>query len=205
MVRGCLVGLIHSKTLTIQDRERHDGSAITLMSTEVDRVEELATFVHAVLARTIEVIVGVYLLTSELGWISLIPIALAIGASISIRVCPSNDDIACSRLSRLASRDIGTVSQNWSKATQSRIAKISSVLDYMKSIKMQGMANLVEKSVQHSRQQETDKAAASRMKSVQLNAIGKALFIFSDAANGSSKCSRDVLSSYNNDRLCGSG
>lgn len=72
MIRGYLVGLIHSKSMSTSglDAERDTGRATTLMSMDVDSLATIAEMVHEAWAHTLEVVIGMTLLTRKVGWIS---------------------------------------------------------------------------------------------------------------------------------------
>ena len=78
MFRGAMVGLIHSRSLLLQDGVHDDSAAITLMSTDVGIICENITRFHEIWAQVIEVTVGLGLLARQLGWVSVVPLLLVI-------------------------------------------------------------------------------------------------------------------------------
>ena len=182
MIRGCLVGLIHSKALTIQDGVRTDSSAVSLMSTEVDNVHYMGFWVQIFWSSLLEVVIGYYLLTRELGWTAFIPIILTIGKSsysFSDMKPPTKCGTVFTPLNRMVSRNMGAVAQQWSEATQVRVGKTSSMLDHIKGVKMQGMAMATEKNLQDSRSNEMVEAKKFRMAILGFNATGKSSWLAS--------------------------
>lgn len=92
MMRAALTGLIHNRSLTVQEGAYDDALAVTLMSTDVDSFTIQADRFHDFWASLLEVIVGTYLLTREIGWMCIVPLALVLGKN---RLSTIN--IACHR------------------------------------------------------------------------------------------------------------
>jgi ATP-binding cassette, subfamily C (CFTR/MRP), member 1 len=78
MLRGGLVGLIFNKTLLLRDGVYDESAAVTLMSTDIDRVASGMQSLHEVWARLIEVAIGIWLLSIQLGAVSVIPIVVVV-------------------------------------------------------------------------------------------------------------------------------
>lgn len=57
----------------------NESSAITLMSTDVDRISMSIQDLHEVWARLFEVIIGTTLLARQLGWVCIMPL-LVVGS-----------------------------------------------------------------------------------------------------------------------------
>lgn len=74
MTHGALVGLIHHQCLQLQSGPYHDNSAVTLMTTDVDSLESMGEMFHESWAQLLEVIIGTYLLTRQIGWFGPVPI-----------------------------------------------------------------------------------------------------------------------------------
>ena len=81
-VKGSVIGIIHDKALTIGNN--FQGSAVTLIGNDLlDIVDSVQCFYQMLLA-ALQLIVGMYLLASKLGWACLVPIALVLGMSFSL-------------------------------------------------------------------------------------------------------------------------
>lgn len=76
MIRGALVGLIHQRSLNRSSGSYDDGSAVTLMSTDVDSLDTVAEMFHESWAQFLEVIVGTTLLARQIGWTCLVPLLI---------------------------------------------------------------------------------------------------------------------------------
>lgn len=74
MIRGTLVGLIHSRSSVAQSRENDEGKAVTLMSNDVNNLEESAAMFHETWAQVLEVMVGMLLLARQVGWVWPLPL-----------------------------------------------------------------------------------------------------------------------------------
>ncbi|KAM5475676.1 hypothetical protein MauCBS54593_001368 [Microsporum audouinii] len=163
MARGGLVGLVYSKTLKIPDGSYDGSAALTLMSTDVDRITTGLQSLHEVWARIVEIAIGMWLLGDQLGAVAVVPIAM-------IALCT----FANSQLSkRIAGKQ-----KVWNAAVQKRIAVTSSMLGSMKSMKMMGMTEVVYDSIQEYRVQEIRSAMGYRWLSLWTNTIASTPVIF---------------------------
>jgi ATP-binding cassette, subfamily C (CFTR/MRP), member 1 len=70
MLRGGLVGLIFNKTLVLRDGVYDESAAVTHMSTDIDRIVSGMQSMHEVWARLMEVAIGIWLLSIQIGAIS---------------------------------------------------------------------------------------------------------------------------------------
>jgi hypothetical protein len=80
MFRGTLVTAIFTKTTEISITALGDLAAVTLMSTDVERIVKGLREVHEMWANVIQVILATWLLGEQLGLACLAPIAIAAGA-----------------------------------------------------------------------------------------------------------------------------
>lgn len=78
MIRGALVSIVYSKTLVIQDGAFDDAAALTLMSTDVDRIAGSLQTVHEIWANVIELSIAIYLLQRQVGVASVVTVGLVI-------------------------------------------------------------------------------------------------------------------------------
>ena len=79
MFRGGLVSLVYSKTLVIVDATSNDAAAVTLMSTDVERICSGLQNIHEVWANSIEVAIAIYLLAMQVGVASFVTVGLVVG------------------------------------------------------------------------------------------------------------------------------
>lgn len=76
MARGATVSLIYSRALLIRDGLYDEAASITLMSTDTDRVVAVLESLFELWARAIELVVGIYLLARQLGWVCVMPLVV---------------------------------------------------------------------------------------------------------------------------------
>jgi ABC-type transport system involved in cytochrome bd biosynthesis fused ATPase/permease subunit len=79
MTRGALIGLIHARSLRVEQSYNQDGKALTLMSTDVDSVETFTEMFHETWAQVVEVLVGTSLLARQIGWFAPLPLIIVFG------------------------------------------------------------------------------------------------------------------------------
>lgn len=78
MIRGALVSIVYSKTLIIQDGAFDNAAALTLMSTDVDRIAGSLQTVHEIWANVIELSIAIYLLQRQVGVATVVTVGLVI-------------------------------------------------------------------------------------------------------------------------------
>lgn len=78
MFRGATISLIYQHALAISSEAYDESGALTLMSTDVDRIILCLIDLNECWARTIEVIVGITLLALQLGWVCIIPLVVVV-------------------------------------------------------------------------------------------------------------------------------
>jgi len=76
VTRSALVGIIHTKTMNSPSIAHDNGEATTLMSTDADSLDGIAEMVHETWAQIIEVLIGIRLLSLQVGWIWPLPLFL---------------------------------------------------------------------------------------------------------------------------------
>lgn len=74
-----MITLIYAKTLEIQAGIYDESSALTLMSTDLDRLTLSIESVCEIWATFIEMIIGLWLLQRQLGWVCFAPIVIVGG------------------------------------------------------------------------------------------------------------------------------
>ncbi|KAF3807888.1 ABC transporter FUM19 [Colletotrichum gloeosporioides] len=163
MIRGALVGLINSKSLTQQSVGYDDARAITLMSTDAENVGQSARQFHETWAQIIEVLIGTVMLARQVGWACVVPFVMI---------------FFCSRMSKYLAQNLQSKQKDWNEATQKRLAMTTSMLSSMKGLKMLGVTNYAAGLVQHLRKQELHMASRVRWMMVAYNASANALGLF---------------------------
>ncbi len=82
MVRGVLVGFIYDKVLTIPIVATEDSDALTLMSTDVERIVQGLFGLYESWSTALQVAIAAYLLERQLGMPFFLPIVLCFGTFI---------------------------------------------------------------------------------------------------------------------------
>ncbi|CZT07287.1 related to multidrug resistance protein [Rhynchosporium agropyri] len=134
-VRGGLVGSIYEATLKSDSATASGSSALTLMSTNVERTAAGFEVLDRLWAGPIEIGLAIYLLNSQVGLAFVTPVAITLKTvfvfiSVSMRKISS------------------TAQKVWLKAIERRVAATASTLFKMKGIKMAGLSGCVEKILQ---------------------------------------------------------
>ena len=79
--RGALVGLIHSRCLTLRDGVYDGAEAVTLMNSDTAGVENLAWLSQETFAQMVEALIGMGMLWNQVGWWCLTPLAIIVRKS----------------------------------------------------------------------------------------------------------------------------
>jgi hypothetical protein len=69
-----LVGIIHEKALNSPSTAHGSSEAVTLMSTDTEGLDGVPEMFHEIWAQTLEVVIGMVLLSREVGWIWPLPL-----------------------------------------------------------------------------------------------------------------------------------
>ncbi|KAF3769045.1 putative ABC transporter [Cryphonectria parasitica EP155] len=166
MTRGALVSLIYATLLNASSDVYDTGKAVTLMSTDVDSLDDTSEMFHELWGHMLEVLVGMTVLYGEVGWLCTVPPILI---------------FFCSRVSKYVAQNLKSRQKNWTLATQDRIATTANMLSFMKSIKILGLSEAVANLVRDSRLFEMGQAKKIRWMMIFYNASANALGIFTPA------------------------
>ena len=79
MVRGALVNAVFRKTTEISITSLDNSAAVTLMSTDVERIVQGLRNLNEFWAGIVQVVVATYLLERELGVACVAPVAVSLG------------------------------------------------------------------------------------------------------------------------------
>jgi ATP-binding cassette subfamily C (CFTR/MRP) protein 1 len=74
--RGATVSLIYDQSFRLRDESYDRTAAVSLMSTDVDRIEFCLEELNECWSRLIEVAIGIPLLARQIGWISVTPLVV---------------------------------------------------------------------------------------------------------------------------------
>ncbi|KFY97582.1 hypothetical protein V500_01998 [Pseudogymnoascus sp. VKM F-4518 (FW-2643)] len=147
MIRGALVSIVYSKTLIIQDGAIDNAAALTLMSTDVDRIAGSLQTVHEIWANVIELSIAIYLLQRQVGVASVVTVGLVIMGTL---------------ISTQLSKRMGPNQALWNEAVQHRVAVTSTALGSIKGIKLMGLTKHMAHQIQDLRVAELELSKAFR-------------------------------------------
>lgn len=135
-LRGGLVSLIYQKTLDLSIIAIEEEAALTLMSTDVERITQSVTNLNNTWAALVQVGVTLYLLYTSLGAGSIAPGICFLCALVAMSICTS----LFPRYQTL-----------WVQGIQSRVSSTPAMLGSMRSIKLLGISTIVGDLTQRSR------------------------------------------------------
>ena len=140
VLRACLVTAIYETTAEgAQSHAKDNLAAVTLMSTEVDRITDGFEFIHESWSNIIQVGIACWLLQRELGTAFIAPL-------VTVVLCAGVSFI----LGQFSSARIGT----WMGRVQKRVALTADTMANMTSVKMLGLQEAMAEKIQNSRRRE---------------------------------------------------
>ncbi|KAI0121748.1 hypothetical protein BJ170DRAFT_644151 [Xylariales sp. AK1849] len=148
MLRGILVTAIYRKTMTMSLSVAEDASAVTLMSTDVERIVLGMAKIHDAWSTLLQVACAMYILYGQVGVVFIAPIVLS---------------IVCAFAAIFLSSFAGAFQAFWMAALEKRIAITSSLLGSIKGVKMLGLTRKVSETVQRLRLAEIASARKFRL------------------------------------------
>lgn len=148
MVRGALASTIYKKTTEVRIDMTYDSAAVTLMSTDVERIRQGMLMMHEVWANTIEVAIASFLLYRAIGTAFAAPIIVV---------------VVCVFLAAGVARLTGKRQMEWMNKIQTRVGVMAQVVANMKNLKISGLALRIQDIVEGLRVQEIRAGGRFRM------------------------------------------
>lgn len=139
---------IFEKTLQAPASVAAEKAAVTLMSTDVDRIMNGLREVHELWANVVQIAIATYLLETELKYACIAPAAIAVGSFVAITY-----------LSEYTKQ----FQKQWMGKLQLRIARVSAMLESIKAIKISGLTERLHTIVAGLRQDEVDASKPFRL------------------------------------------
>jgi ABC-type multidrug transport system fused ATPase/permease subunit len=149
MVRSILIVEIYRKATIARIDTGRDSAALTLMSTDMDRINLGLRSVHDVWASLIQVALSSWMLYLQLGAVFVAPIALVLVCVVGLAVLM---------------RFTGDSQRSWMAKVQERVGLTATVIASMKSLKISALSNIVGDFVQKLRVDEL--AAGTRYRTI---------------------------------------
>jgi ABC-type multidrug transport system fused ATPase/permease subunit len=146
--RAALAGVIYTKTTQITLPAARDSVALTLMSTDVERIRYGLINLHEFWANMIEVAIASWLLYRQLG--------TAVAAPIVVVVC-------CIMGGAVTNRFTKRRQKAWMAKIQNRVKLTAEAISSMKQLKMSGLAPAMESLIQAMRVDELHSASRYRL------------------------------------------
>ena len=137
IARGALVSIVYSQTVDLNLTSVDESAALTLMSTDVERICIALEYIHGLWSSAIEIVLGIYLLQRQIGLASLGPALLCAASALAVLW--------------LATRYASKAQRIWVASIQTRINSTSRVLGGMKAVKMLGLTDKMRSLVQQLR------------------------------------------------------
>ncbi|KAK1623308.1 ABC multidrug transporter [Colletotrichum phormii] len=147
MMRGCLVLLIYEKTTSMSITGAEEAAAVTLMSTDVERIVNGMSKIHESWSTLLQMAVALALLYRQLGVVFMVPLGLFLLCAVGAGVL---------------SGSAGAFQASWMAAIQKRVAVTSSVLGSTKGVKLSGFTDKMFQIIQDLRLKEIASAAKFR-------------------------------------------
>jgi ABC-type multidrug transport system fused ATPase/permease subunit len=157
MLRGTLAGVIYKKTTEIELSSTGGSGALTLMSTDVERIRLGFLNLHEFWANTIEVALA--------SWLVEVQIGAAFVAPLIIVFC-------CIALAAYVNRYTGARQKAWMAKIQKRVGLTAKVISDMKYLKISGLSGPVQDLIQDMRIDELKAASRFRLVYVIVATLG---------------------------------
>ncbi|KAJ5554453.1 hypothetical protein N7513_004412 [Penicillium frequentans] len=153
--RACLASAIYRQTVRAHASNADDAAAVTLMSTDVERIRMGLMELHEFWANPIQVGIACWLLQRQLGTAFVAPLVIVFICIIS---------------SSTVIRFVGPSQTNWMKSIQKRVGHTANVIANMKHLRISGFTKPVEDTIQMLRVEELK--AGSRFRSFLVGSVG---------------------------------
>lgn len=128
MIRGCLVSSVYRKTTETKLTAADDSAAVTLMSTDIERITKGGQYVHEMWASVTEVAIGCWLLEEKLGAAFISPVIII---------------VVCAALLAWLLTFVSKTQAAWMGKIQNRVGLTSNAISHMKLYKISGITGPV--------------------------------------------------------------
>ncbi|KAK3935755.1 P-loop containing nucleoside triphosphate hydrolase protein [Diplogelasinospora grovesii] len=146
-IRGALVTTIYKNMLTVRAETGNSSAALSLMSTDVDRITMTALFMVLIIPDIIQLALALWILGTQLGAVSVAPIVLC---------------IICGGIAARIAKLIPPRQRKWMAAIQKRVGITSDIIQSIKGVKVAGLSAKAEKQIEGLRDYELDQSTQFR-------------------------------------------
>lgn len=167
IVKGSLVGAIYTQTLDLSITSLDESAAVTLMSTDVERICVALSPIHTLWSAPLEIALAIWLLQKEIG-VALLGPLLITGVAVSG--------------SFLLAKHMSTAQKIWLGSIQSRIDTTAKMLPAMKGVKMIGLSSKMSSIINQLRLNEVTDSLKMRKLFIVMIAFGNLSAIFAPVA-----------------------
>ncbi|KUJ09415.1 ABC transporter-like protein [Mollisia scopiformis] len=157
MVRGSLVNAIYTQTLDLSITSLDESAAVTLMSSDVERICEALLPIHNIWSGPTEIALAIWLLQRQIG--------LALFGPLIITACAISGPF-------FISPHMGKAQKAWMEGVQTRIDATAKMLQAMKGVKMLGLSSKMSSIVTQLRLDEITRSLKMRKLFVGMIAFG---------------------------------
>ncbi|KAK3353395.1 ABC transporter [Lasiosphaeria hispida] len=158
-VRGGLVATIYRNMLKIRAETANSSAALSLMSTDVDRVTMSSYIIVNIVPNLIQIAIALYILSVQLGATAVAPIILC---------------VACAAVAAHVSKLVPPRQGKWMAAIQRRVGITSDIIASMKGVKVAGLSEKAEAQIQGLRDFELVQSIQYRKLQISLALLGVA-------------------------------
>ncbi|KAH0371885.1 putative ABC multidrug transporter, partial [Aureobasidium melanogenum] len=151
MTRSVLVTEIYLRTTQARIDVSDENAAVTLMSTDMERIDLGFRSLHEVWASVIQAAIASWLLYSQLGIVFVAPIGIVLASFIVLVIFM---------------KFAGDSQRAWMTGVQKRVGLTATVIGCMKNLKLSGLSGAVEKFIQKLRVEELASGARFRKLSI---------------------------------------
>lgn len=147
LLRAMLMTKISEKTINLRDAPASKATILTLINAEMENILETALQLHSYWLSTLELAVGVYLLSGiveSAAYLAIVPLAILCGIVWKL------------------TRRLGRDTILWNEAIEARISQTGTMLSQITGIKMMGVENQVKTLIQNLRLDEISVSKAAR-------------------------------------------
>ncbi|KAJ3495551.1 hypothetical protein NLG97_g3315 [Lecanicillium saksenae] len=167
VIRGSLVGMIYAEVLDDKSPPTCGANALTLMSTDVDRIVTGVQNVHEMWAGSVEIVIAVALLILRIGYPS-------VAALVVTAACIAGSSFIAPRMREKQ--------MLWIQAVQERVNFTATILKVMRQVKMLGIEDTITEKTHHLRKLELDASRPFRLLIVGVNVLNAAATSIAPAA-----------------------
>ncbi|GKT92102.1 ABC multidrug transporter [Colletotrichum tofieldiae] len=166
-IRGALIAIIYQNMLSIRAETGNSEAAVSLMSTEVERITVTAQYSLSIIPNLIQLGFALWILSSQLGGVSVAPVIIA---------------ILCVSLGVKVGQLVPPRQRRWMQAIQKRVGLTTEIIGSVKGVKMSGLSATVQDQIQGLREFEIDES--KRFRRMQFVNIIIAFAIIQKLSNG---------------------